>query len=382
MQFTCPSCGTVYRVESHLIGDVGRIACCVTCNHRFAIRVPVGVVPPAAPLPEDIEEEKPLFLEIPEEAVVEEAEVTEEVDIESTPVVQAGPPSDVELPDSPSKPVGLAVLSDGGNDEESSLDTRRRWRDPMRAEKRKATIFGPSTEAAQPTSGILYKLIIVAVGAAAFLTSFLGLGEWQIDPIWSLTIIVLGLLSFGMQSLSGLLVAGLFCFFYPMAVFSQQVPAIVAGELTGVIIIGAQTAFAAALLIIYGVLMARKSALFVLREGSGQSVVALVIGVLTLLIVTWANLDSSFIPSLGSLAPLGRDLNSYTYYSLSAEFGVPLTVLLQACVLSLAIAFGFSARAVRNRMLLLASVGLALGFLALLFLYAPLVVGPISLSFP
>jgi hypothetical protein len=146
-------------------------------------------------------------------------------------------------------------------------------------------------------------------------------------------------------------------------------------------IIGAQTAFAAVILITYGVLMARKRALFVLKEGSGQSMTAVAAGLAALLFLLWGHMQSSILPSLSDVVLTGESLGSITYYSVTPEHGIGVPILLQACALSLSIAFGFSARAVRNRLLMLANVGLLAGFIALLVLYAPLVLGEIRIPF-
>ncbi len=399
IQFTCSRCGTIYQVDGSQLGEHGKIARCVVCNHRFAVRLvsePAEAVPPESLLGETItaepHPETPLFVEMPDDAAdleevaateirdaeemvsaaetPEEVEELEEVSATDTLRRERSPVQDIEMPDQPAPPVGVMM-------EEESSETRRRWRDPMRPEKKRGAIFGISADAAQPSSGVLYKVIIIAVGLLGFLTSLLNLGAWQFDPLWSLTLVALGIAAFWMQSLSGLLVAGLFCFFYPLALFSRQVQAIAVGELTGVILIAAQTGFAAIILIVYGILVARKGALFVLQEGSVQSIIAIILAALTLLLFFWAHLDSSLIPVMNDLSLGGPSLGSATYYSSTPEYGVPVTILILAWVLSLTIAFGFSARAVRNRLLMLANVGLALGFLALLLLYAPLVIGEI-----
>ncbi|HUX08886.1 MAG TPA: zinc-ribbon domain-containing protein [Acidobacteriota bacterium] len=409
IQFTCSQCGTVYQVNSTQLGDHGKIARCVVCNHRFAVRYvtePAEAAPPESVPSETVAAEPypeaPLFVEMTEDAgEVEEVEATEirlgeaavsEVDMPEEVVIgdidkpeeaaatdtqrrARSPLQDVEMPDQVASPVGVTL--DGDRDE--STETRRRWRDPMRAEKKRGAIFGISGDAAQPSSGVLYKTIIIVVGLLGFSTSLLNIGAWQFDPIWSLTLVALGIAAFWMQSLSGLLVAGLFCFFYPLSLFSGQVQAIAAGEFTGVILIAAQTAFAAIILIVYGILMARKGALFVLKEGSVQSIVAIVFAALTLLLFVWAHLESSVLPMMNNLSLGGATLGSTTYYAQTPEYGMPVTVLILASVLSLSIAFGFSARAVRNRLLMLANVSLALGFIALLLLYAPLVIGKIRI---
>jgi len=358
-----------------MIGEQSRIAHCVSCHHQFVLRLPDAPPPAALEPAAGMEEEAPLFLEVPDSSAGE-------AESETTLVRKAmGPPPDVEMPDEPAEPVGLGRLGDG-KAADASLETRRRWRDPLRAQKKRPSLFGPAGEKAQPSSGSLYKIIVILIGAVAFTTSFLNIGEWKVDPVWSLTMVALGILAFRLQSLSGLLVAGLFCFFYPLTLFSQEVPAIAGGEITGVILIGAQTAIAVLILLVYGILMARKRALFVLLEGNGHSLTALVMGLLTLLLVTWAHADSAIIPAMAGLAPTGTPLGSISYYSSSAAIGIGFPVLLQAWALSLSIAFGFSARAVRNRLLMLANLGLLIGFIALLFLYAPLVVGEIRLTIP
>ena len=402
IQFTCSRCGTIYQVDGSQLGEHGKIARCVVCNHRFAVRLvsePAEAFPPESLLGETIaaepHPETPLFVEIPDDAAdlegveateirdaeetvsaaetPEEVEEVEEVSATDTLRRERSPVQDIEMPDQPAPPVGVMM-------EEEASNTRRRWRDPMRPEKKRGAIFGISADAAQPSSGVLYKVIIIAVGLLGFLTSLLNLGAWQFDPIWSLTLVALGIAAFWMQSLSGLLVAGLFCFFYPLSLFSRQVQAIAVGEFTGVILIAAQTAFAAIILIVYGILVARKGALFVLQEGSMQSIIAIIFAVLALLLFFWAHLDSPLIPMMNDLSLGGPSLGSATYYASTPEYGVPVTVLILAWVLSLSIAFGFSARAVRNRLLMLANVGLALGFLALLLLYAPLVIGEIHFA--
>jgi predicted Zn finger-like uncharacterized protein len=392
IQFRCSRCGTVYQVNSSLLGERGRIARCVICNHRFAVRFTASDValetaeePIATALRVEADQEPPLFLEETAEGVagLEEAEITQvrragrypEVEMPIEPrseETQKGKPlPPVEMPDQSATPFGMEPV-------DVSLETRRRWRDPMRAEKKKTALFGLSTEAKQPTSGVLYKVIIIAVGVLAFITSFLNLAAWRIDPLWSLTLVLIGIAAFRMQSLSGILVAGIFCFFYPLALFSVQVPAIVGGEMTGVMVIAAQTAFAVIILLTYGILVARKGALFVLREGSAQSIVAGLLAVLVLVIALWAHIDSTTIPSLGKLAVGGTALDSITYYSSTHQYGIPLSVLIQGWALSLAVAFGFSARAVRNRLLMLTIIAVLIGFLALLLLYAPLVLGQIK----
>jgi len=407
VQFTCTRCGTVYSVDTERIGEAGRRARCSVCGHSFVVRLSTEPAPPTAGAPEAPEEisvtageaidigkggDDIFFVEkteevpdeggVPEDTEAGEPALPADLEIPADTLIRPtpsfppeetapaaaeapGPPADVEMPE----PAGESLAE--------SLATRRRWRDPMQAERKgRAPIFGADEGAREP-SGILYKLIILAVGVAALATSFFELRPWQVDPVYATTLIAIGLLSFGLQCLSGILIAGLFGFFYPLAVFSRQVPAVVDGSLSGLALIGALTAFAVVLLFAYALLMARKRALFVIKEGSGQSLVAFLLGLLTLAVVVWAHLESPSIISLADIAPAGRPLGSIDFYE-----GVGVPVLLQACALSLAIAFGFSARSVRNRVLTLANLGVALGFLALLFLYAPLVAGPIRLSLP
>lgn len=373
VQFQCSDCGTVFRVGRERLAEGGQIATCAVCDHRFLVRLPSDVTGDI-PLAADVAVQEPVFAESSasgDELYLETEQGEVEIDdtltraeaLEPPVAVEAEPgeaektirriPSDVEMPEP--APSGA----------EEALMTRRRWRDPLRAELKKSVpIFSPGAETSKPTTGFLYKLIILLIGFASLPTAFLDLGPWRVDPAWSVTLIAIGLFSFWMQSLSGLLVAGLFGFFYPLAVFSHQVQAIANGELTGVLMIGAQTGLAVIILVIYGVLMARQKALFALKEGSGQSILAFLFGLLTLGVVIWARLDSTLIP------PLVRFVPTEEFYVV-----VPALALLQAWALSLAVALGFSARTVRNRMLMLANTGMVLGFLALILLYVEMVLG-------
>ena len=410
-QFTCTRCGTVYGVDAEQIGEAGRRARCAVCGHLFVVRLSTE---PAPLTTEATAPEAPEEIPAPAGEAIDIGEGGDDIffveKLEEAPDAGGGPegaeavepelPADLEAPaegdtlirptpsfppeeaapataEAPDPPADVEMPEAAGELLPESLATRRRWRDPMQAERRgRAPIF-VADEGAREPSGILYKLIILAVGVAALATSFFELRPWQVDPVYATTLIALGLLSFGLQCMSGILIAGLFGFFYPLAVFSRQVPAVVDGALSGLALIGALTAFAVVLLLAYALLIARKRALFVIKEGSGQSLVAFLLGLLTLAVVVWAHLESPSIFSLADIAPAGRPLGSIDFYE-----GVGVPVLLQACVLSLAIAFGFSARSVRNRVLTLANLGVALGFLALLFLYVPLVVGPVRLSLP
>lgn len=292
----------------------------------------------------------PLFVEA-EEGGAEEARAKD----------QRRVPSDVEMPDATQRPpIGMETMRAAPKRPKAAIQPRALSYDKMRS----------------PLAGVLYKALVVLVGVAGLASSFIEMGPWRPDPLWSATITVLGVTSFFLQSLSGLLIVGLFGFFYPLAIFSTQRSAIVLGDYAGVLLIAVQTAFAAVILVSYFILVSRKGSLYMMTEGVGHSIAALLFGVLTLVIVVLANKETGVLPSLGDLLGDIEHTEVFTFYRAAY-----ISDLLQAWFLSLAVAFGFSARALRNRLLMLANIGLFLGFVALLFLYLLLIVPEIQITF-
>lgn len=304
-----------------------------------------------------------------EETVRAEAQTADE---EPDDVMKHPPAPDAPVPQ-PQPPEKVAAAAE----KTASAQPRQsaRWRDPGKGTKRR-TLLESEADAA-PSSGILYHFVLLFIGAGALLTNFIAFDIWRFDPVWSCTIILMAVLGFFMQNLSGLYIAGFFSLFYAFALFSTQRELLERSEFLGVMHLGIIIALAFVFLLVYYVLMNRKRGHFVLKEGSGQSYVALIIGLITALVAFWAHMDSNSIAPLGKWLINGFPIEDFTYYA-----GVNLAVVFQAALLSLAIAYAISARRVRNRILLLAALGAFLGFLALLLLYAPLVVGEISFFIP
>lgn len=349
---------------------------------------PAGDAEKAVEEPPAVQEPEPLSLETVDMAVSEEEAAVEldvpEVEEEPEPVEAEQPaiadteirerviPPDIEMPsdEETAAPVGhvpveLEDLELEKEEKVESSATQRRWRDPMQPERRRAAVRKPPTESTEESTGTLYKAIILILGFFGLLTLFTGMPAFQIDPVWSATFIVLGLLSFKLQGMSGHLIAGLFGFFYPLALFSTQGPAFYPrGEWGGLLLLAAESALGAVIVVVYFLLMSRRRALFVLKEGWGQSLASMIMGLVAFALMVWVNLESQILKPFGDLAPAGTPLRDYFFY-----FYTSLPTLLLACSLSLAIAVGFSARAVRNRNLTFATVGLVLGFIALFFVY-------------
>jgi len=440
VRFSCSSCGTVYQLSRDRIGPAGRKVRCAVCEHKFIVKFTARSVPPVPPAeqpaaggqftdPFDVppaesvtidglEElaEKTLRMSLDELAgqepglaasegkqplaavesldetlqrdadtiaqAVEEAKKAAREQATASEIAAPAPraaarapgPADAEMPEPKLPPI---EMPDKPTEETPlSLQTlRSRWGESILPERRRSSFFGGPEVAA--SSGLLYKLIIPVVGAAALTAYVFNIGQFGIDPLWAVIIIVLGVLSFQLQCLSGLLVTGLFSFFYPLALFSTQRDAISSGDLGGVFPLSIEAGFAVTILVIYFVLMSRKGGLFVLKEGTAQSMGSFAFAVVTTILVVWANVQSASLPQLGQFAPMGTPLDSARFY---IDAGLPS--LLQAAALSLAIAFGFSARALRNRMLFLANLGLAIGFMALLLFYVQLVIGRIPVIIP
>jgi hypothetical protein len=288
----------------------------------------------------------------------------------------------VELPDTEeemvaggSEPAGDELDEATTTAEIKTPPRQSRWRDPMKR-RGPGQIFS-SEQDASPSSGTIYNLILIILGVGALFTNFINLGSWRFDPVWASTLLILGIVGFFMQNLSGIFVASFFSFSFGFALFSRQKDVLEQNILEGVFHIAVIFAIGILFMVVYYLLMGRKRGLFVLQEGSGQSMLSLVFGVLALGTAWWAHITSPTIYSLRELPVFSEPLNSYIYYS-----GVPVPVIVQSCVAALAVAFGLSAMRVRNRLLLLATMGVTLGLIVLALQFAHLVFGEISFASP
>lgn len=301
-------------------------------------------------------------------------------------------PGDVEMPDEDEEEeIEFEEDADAADDATKSgssplaalMEAEQAEEPPIRREPREkpriSTFTKGSSGAAEqlePSSGTIYYLIIMIIGAGGLVTNFIQLGDWRFDPVWSGAMILFGLLGFFLQNLSGIYIAGFFSIFYAFALFSNTHDQLNRGTLTGAYHIGVIFALAFILALAYALLIGRRSGHFVLQESLFQSVFAFLAGLLAILLAYWANINSSAIAPLGDWWLLGTPIRNYTYYG-----GVPLQVVSQAAAAAGAIAMGISAHRVRNGMLILAKLAILFGFVVILLLFAPAVTGPLVFDF-
>jgi len=235
----------------------------------------------------------------------------------------------------------------------------------------------PEPEELAPSSGMIYYLLMILIGAGAVISSFIPLGELSFDPVWGASMIALGLLGFILQNLSAIYIGGFFSVLYSFALFGRISSQISAGNFTGITHVAVVFGLAFVFSLTYALLIGRRSGHFVLKESSFHSIASIILGLLAVIYGYWSLIDSQLIAPLGQWELLGNPINSFSWYG-----GVELQVIAQAIAAAAAVAFGISAHRLRNRQLILAKVGILLGITIIGLLFATVYLKTLTFTFP